>query len=267
MYHPGPRSKWKSYRKRPDPDRRTNHADQRKWILHLEKINDKILFLGDSITYGGSYIDNKELFSSLAVKNLKNFKSGNAGVNAWGVANIYGLIIESKFLPAKIYVTTLAEDDFYRGLTRMQGVPYYNVKPNFALRELWHFFCYKQNNNRYRNWVSFSDEEEKTYVAEKAVKKLKEIENFLKNKGFKFFLFITPTEEQVVNRIEKDELIHNLLFKYKLIPIYIIDKLEGYCMTAEKKHEIFYDGIHLNKKGHKIWAEIIGVELEKIILN
>ena len=36
-----------------------------------ENPDNKILFLGDSETYGGSYNDNKELFSHLAVKSLK----------------------------------------------------------------------------------------------------------------------------------------------------------------------------------------------------
>ena len=39
------------------------------------KKDNKILFLGDSVTYGGSYIDNTELFSNLAAKGLKNYQS------------------------------------------------------------------------------------------------------------------------------------------------------------------------------------------------
>jgi hypothetical protein len=79
---------------------------------------DKILFLGDSVTYGGSRIDNEELFSHLAVAGLGGFTSGNAGVNAWGVENIHGLVVECGLTPARIYITTLTEGDFYRGLVR-----------------------------------------------------------------------------------------------------------------------------------------------------
>src|SRR5690606_34750321 len=60
---------------------------------------NKILFLGDSVTYGGSYIDNNELFSQLTVdlinqSNKSDYMSGNAGVNGWGVENFYGLVVE-----------------------------------------------------------------------------------------------------------------------------------------------------------------------------
>ena len=50
----------------------------------------KIIFLGDSVTYGGSYIDDKETFVYLSCKNLKNPQliCGNAGVNAYGIFNI-----------------------------------------------------------------------------------------------------------------------------------------------------------------------------------
>src|SRR3990167_5186623 len=40
-------------------------------------IENKILFLGDSVTYGGSYISNDELFSSLAIKYVNGYVSGN----------------------------------------------------------------------------------------------------------------------------------------------------------------------------------------------
>src|SRR5690606_12170908 len=64
--------------------------------------NNKILFLGDSVTYGGSYIDNDKLFSHLVSKNSTT-QSGNAGVNGWGVLNVYALVHDYRFLPAKSY--------------------------------------------------------------------------------------------------------------------------------------------------------------------
>lgn len=235
---------------------------EEQWV---EDTSDKILFLGDSVTYGGSYIDNKELFSYLAVEGLGNFKSGNAGVNAWGVENIYGLIVESEFLPAKVYVIVLPEGDFYRGLTRMQGLPLYNVTPKFALLELWYYFCYKQNNARYREWRYFASEDETRYVVEKAVKKLEKIDAFLKKRGCKYLLFITPSRKQVLDDIGKDSLIYDLLIKYNLDAIYILDKLNGFHLSNKEKCELFYDSVHLSRKGHETWAKVIGAELEKIV--
>ena len=227
--------------------------------------DDKILFLGDSVTYGGSYIANKELFSHLAVVGLGNYKSGNAGVNAWGVENIYGLIVEKNFIPAQIYVTTLPEGDFYRGLTRLQGLPYFNIKPKFAFSELWYFFCYLQNNERYTGWQSFANEEEMSYVVRKAIKKLKEMDDYLKKRGLQHLIFITPGFSQVVEGAPKDALVNKLLKDNSLNPYYILDELPQYNLSKIKKEKLFHDGIHLEKDGHEIWAQIVRSKLKIII--
>ena len=230
-----------------------------------DRREDKILFLGDSVTYGGSYITNKELFSHLAVIGLGGYKSGNAGVNAWGVENIYGLIVETNFLPAKIYVTTLPEGDFYRGLNRLQGLPYFNLKPRFAFSELWYFFCYLQSNHRYLEWTSFANGEETKYVVRKAVKKLKLMDDYLRQRGFQHLIFITPSLSQVVKGEPKDPLVKNLLMDYHLTPYYILDELSQYNLSESERRELFYDNIHLERKGHAVWARIIRSKLDLII--
>ena len=229
--------------------------------------NNKVLFLGDSVTYGGSYIGNKELFSCLAVEDLGNYESGNAAVNAWGVENIYGLIVECGFLPAKVYITTLPEGDFYRGLTRCQGMPFFNVRPRLALLELWYYFCFRQNTRRYREWQTYAGKDDKRLVVEKAVRRLKEMDEFLKGKGLDHLIFITPRKEQVVGDAGKDPLVKELLAKHGLHPVYIGDKLSECGLSAPEKQKLFYDSIHLEKEGHAVWAKIIRHELDKIIPN
>lgn len=223
-----------------------------------ENPDNKILFLGDSVTYGGSYIDNKELFSHLAVKGLRQYQSGNAGVNGWGVENIYGLIVESNFLPAEFYVTVLCEGDFYRGLSRFRGLPYFNISPKFALNELWLFFSYNQNKKRYKSWQYFADEKQVSFVVEKATKKLKEMDILLKEKGFHHLIFITPIKAQILEDANKDPLVEKMLIKYNLETIYIVDKLNEYSLSDAEKNDIFYNSsVHLEKRGHELWAEII----------
>ena len=214
----------------------------------------KILFLGDSVTWGGSRIDNQETFAHLAVKDLPQWQSGNGGVNAWGVENIYGLIVESNFTPAGIYVTTLTENDFYRGLTKIQGLPFYNVKPKYALLELWYYLCNKQNDLRYQNWEHYAHENLIEYVVGKAVKKLKEMDEFLKQRGCRQLIFITPYKNQVFENAPKDLIVNQLLIS-SLQPIYILDKLRGMHLTD--KDRIFYDSVHLDKPVHEIWGKII----------
>ncbi|UCG59043.1 MAG: hypothetical protein JSU70_05950 [Phycisphaerales bacterium] len=230
--------------------------------------HNKILFLGDSVTYGGSYINNDELFSHLAVKGLEKYQSGNAGVNAWGVENVYGLIVDANFLPAEIYVTTFPEGDFYRGLRTLRGLPFFSRSPRFALNELWLFFCHRQNGKRYKSSPhAFVDKKDLSFVVERAVKKLKEMDILLKEKGFHHLLFITPVGAQVLEGANKDPLVEKMLMEYDLEPNYIVDKLDEYALSDMEKDEIFYDGVHLSRRGHEIWASIIRNELDKLIAD
>lgn len=228
---------------------------------------NKVLFLGDSVTYGGSYIDNYELFSYLSVKMLKNnFISGNAGVNGWGVENVYGLIVETNFTPAKIYVSVFPECDFYRGLVRLQGLPFFNLSPNYAVKELWYYFCYMQNNKRYLNWQELSNEKTKQLVVEKAIRKLKQMDNFLHEHGYKHFIFISPTMNQVLKKMAKDKLVKTIISQHQLKCYYIVDDINlNLKLTNEKIVECYHDSIHLSKKGHRIWSKIISTRLRQVL--
>lgn len=232
--------------------------------------DNKILFLGDSVTYGGSYLDTHNLFAHLTVNLLNDavdgdYQGGNAGVNAWGIENMANFILEAHFLPASMYVTTVPEGDFYRGLTRIQGLPFFNVKPRFAWQELWYFLCYTQNNKRYRAWTSFASEDEKLYIVEKAVKRLGEMDRFLKKQGYIHLLCISPSKSQVLGeKNQKDVTVQALLEKYQISAFYIADAIAVFPLSSQEKALLFYDHIHLNKQGHELWAKIIAARLKAV---
>jgi hypothetical protein len=107
----------------------------------------RILFLGDSVTYGGSYVDDTELFSAVAARALARRLPGhrgpveplNAGVNAWGPQNILGLVRDGVFrsgFESQLWVVTVADDDFRREKTRIGEVPYFNAPPRTAWEEV-----------------------------------------------------------------------------------------------------------------------------------
>ncbi len=225
---------------------------------------DKILFLGDSVTWGGSRMNNTDLFSYLATHKLgDDYLSGNAGVNAWGVENIYGLVVDTEFQPAATYVTVVPERDFYRGLVRFQGMPYYNKSPRYALGELWYLLVHLQDNARYLRWKPMASEAETELVVDKAVSKLKEMDRILKKKGYRHFVFISPTSFQVLNGAVKDPLLQKVLQRQGLSPTYILDDILEIGLPDEQKQVLFHDPVHLNRPGHKLWADIIAAELQQ----
>lgn len=229
-----------------------------------DRTENKILLLGNSVTYGGSYISNEDLFSSLAVKNMPGFQSGNAGVNGWGVENIHGLIVETNFLPAQTYVTVLVEEDFYRGMIRMLGQPYWCVKPGSAIRELLFTYYFFEMTKRYVDWQEFASVEIKEKVVEKAVTTLKKMDDFLVSNNRMHLIYISPTKAQVLGLKNKDDIVFRYLKKHNLRSSYIVDRIKLMNLSEERINSLFHDSMHLEKSGHVVWAQIVESDLKQL---
>lgn len=226
-------------------------------------IQNRILFLGDSVTYGGSYIDNDKLFSHNVAQALGRI-DGNAGVNAWGVLNIHALIHEMDYLPAATYITVLPEGDFYRGLNRIGGQPFWTRQPKFALEEIIYYGLYKLNlrMNGYLNPQALPLEDQRQIV-KVAARYLREMDTSIKSKGYQHIIFITPSIAQAKLEAPRDEFIHDALSSTELQVYYLLE-------DVKKQNDIdslFYDSIHLTEKGHAVWGQLISNQLKKLIAN
>jgi len=223
-------------------------------------IKDKILFLGDSVTYGGNHISNHELFSELAASNLPGLRSGNAGIPNWGVENVYGLVVQEKFLPASVYVTTFIEDDFYRGLTSGRNKPWIKYEmPRFALEELAEFVWHKYfADTREINRRERESEPADARVA-RAAAKLKEMDEFLKARGHRHLIFISPTRQQALGQRPPDARVKAQLDKHGVGAVYLLERLPP--APAEERRAWYQDNDHLTAKGHAVWGRMIRDEL------
>lgn len=100
----------------------------------------KVLFVGDSVTYGGSYIDNSELFSEIfcASKERDTGKPvvcGNAGVNSYGVLNMsMRLRYDERIADADTIVIVILPDGAFRGLVDGIAHHYFTKPPQHLLK-------------------------------------------------------------------------------------------------------------------------------------
>lgn len=227
-------------------------------------VRDKILFLGDSVTYGGNHISNHQLFSELAARGLPGLRSGNAGIPNWGVENVHGLVVGAKFLPASVYVTTFIEDDFYRGLTHGRNKPWIKYEmPAFALQELaefvWHkYFTDTQAINRRER-----ESEPADVRVDRAAAKLREMDELLKSRGYRHVVFISPTRKEVLGQQPVDARVKAALDRHGVEAIYLLDRLPR--ASAEDRRGWYQDNDHLTAAGHAVWGEIIREELRRRI--
>ncbi len=218
-----------------------------------ERPEGKLLFLGDSVTYGGSYISNAELFSALVGQALHK-TSGNAGVNAWGVNNVQALVQQTAFLPAQYYVSTFPEIDFSRGLNRFGGLPFWSRKPRWALEELYYYYLYRLINSKYEHPALPLTLEQNQAVIQQAVDQLRTLNDFLKAQGLVHLIFITPTQAQALKQAPCDPFLRSALEKAGLEPHYLADYIHPE-IPAERIRSWYVDEVHLSKAGHQQWAQ------------
>lgn len=252
------------YRDKNKPIQINNLGLRAKQDWTQDKTDHRILFLGDSVTYGGSYIQQADLFSERAVANLSGYQSANAGVNGWGILNVHALIHEMDFLPADIYVSVFPEGDFYRGLMRIGGQPFWTRAPKYALEELLHYFLYKKQLTQFPPVLFYElTAQEKYHIAERAAFHLKQYDDYLKQHGKKHLIYISPSQQTALGQQGYDQLVQQALSRYDLQVTYINDRLPSLSNT--QTNALYHDAIHLSEAGHAVWADIIQADLKKLI--
>jgi hypothetical protein len=222
-------------------------------------VANKVLFLGNSVTYGGSYVSNDELFSHVALAGKPEWVGGNGGVNGWGVENIHGLIVRGGFHPARAYVTVLIEEDFYRGLAPMP--PYlWQARPRLALQEVLRSIV---ANLRAHSAQSLGDTTEQgmANAAQLAVKRLVELDAFVLTRGALHLVYLSPSLANLNGDRAPDERLAHVFDRAGIV----VRRLQAYPalrqLTKAQRAALFHDGVHLSRAGHQLWGAMIREDL------
>ena len=220
------------------------------------KVNkERIIFIGDSITYGGSYIDDKKIFSYLVCDKLKNYLCGNAGVNAYSVIN---MVMRSRFdiriKNSENYIFTLAPGDFYREYVGSGAAHFYLNNKKFFLPAITEAISFISTKYDLNNYISKKNDtkiyDNKIELINYSIALLKdEIERLRKNnKSVKIFYTIEKNDKKSNRKL--NNYILNKLLKLNLNNFYSLE------MVLDKD-EYFYDNVHYNEAGHSIVADKI----------
>jgi hypothetical protein len=226
-----------------------NHLGMRtnfKWNNYTSK--EKFLFFGDSVSFGGSYIDNKNLFSEIVCsKYFTEALCGNYGVNGYELYNIIDRInnIDEKYYDQIIIVTS---GNIKYGKANFQEFPFYKKFDYFLLKatiEVLNHYLFKNNIfNAYHN------KSNKLKIVDNPKKIEKSIEDFnILSQTKKISLFLLPSLEDL------DKKNNNTL---QLSKFKNLDVINLYDSIIEKKYkDLYFNNAHLNKKGHECIAKII----------
>lgn len=251
-----------------------NNLGMRNKLNLLNENNKKIiLFFGDSVVYGGSYIDDNEIFSAKVCENLnlkKNnqFFCGNYGVNAYGITNINERILSIQNKIKNDYsITLITSGNIRRGKTSLSGQPFFSkeINPPFrALKELFFFYVDRiRLKFRYSMDNKGHDEEYDKYYYQNINGVInKNIQKFYKTEIERLFENLEKKDKNylVIYLASKSEYLQNNKFYQKEILIDIAKKKSYNLLVIDEyidENKIFYDNIHLTKFGHEYISKII----------
>ena len=236
---------------------------KKNWPKNKSSNDFKILFYGDSVTYGGSIVSNKDLFTEkicllLKKKNLDSF-CGNFGVNGYGLVSIIQKIKYKEINNEDLIVITLIGSDFTRGFNHIGNQPFWGKKiSNYFPASTELFFIYI---DKFRNKVKytfsediFSDINIKYYEDN-----FSQLIQVLKKNNKKYIIFYSPSLEEI-NGSKKYIFFKNLFNKNE--NFYDLKEIK-----YENKIELYHDNVHLNKKGHHIYSEFMSKKILELKKN
>ena len=229
---------------------------------------NKILFFGDSVTYGGSYIDDKEIFSEKVCSNLNKvnkikYLCGNAGVNAFGVENIKNRILHGEVKDAEWMVITLIEENGFRSLQNVMSIPAFLDKPRFfpAIQEIclyltWKINVFLRSGYTYNNTTQTKKITNFINIFQESFRSLNNTLIKESAKGKKILVVFHPSKESILSGVESEEykLMKNI-FNEEKSKLLFLDMFS--IIKSSSSSNLYYDSVHLDKNGHLLFAEKI----------
>ena len=239
----------------------------------------KIIFFGDSVTFGGSYIDDQETFTEKTCHNInrgtakKNISCANAGVNAYGVRNMIARIrYEQSVHRDFTLVITVLEGDFDRNFAQIKSLPFFVGSPYKlipASSELISLvldkarFAFRNGSGSMANTQSDRTLNIQAQMEREA--SLNELRNLLlarKNLGLQSIVVWSPSKTEIINDL-KPEVKLSLEEYLTQAEIPFIDINKYLDKNKDNLDSLFFDEVHLDKLGHKKYAQIISDYLIK----
>lgn len=227
--------------------------------------NKSIVFVGDSVTYGGSYIDDKDLFSSIFCRDYLDSACFNSGINSWGTLNMARFVkYFDLYSTQKVdrFILVVLPGDETRNLRSLGGTPYWTSKPVFpsAINEIISYLTWRYFYRSLRSGVPSQPEASPKIKSAQLKESWKDLFRYIGQSEARVDLAITPPKRWFENpNAYHDEISYyesiiknyaNLYPSSKSCHIY-------QPLKAEYSTEWYVDGVHLSESGHRSWAKTL----------
>lgn len=239
----------------------------------------RVLMLGDSTLWGGSYIDQDQLYARILERKLNEASGGakieilNMGVNGWGPFHERGYIQANGTFGADLVLVCLPHDDLERDRYTLMSLPYFSASkpPRLALEEVAMHTMWRYRRDRVslgKEWraaqreLGYPEYEALALLlrdGEGAVPPSPGPKPRTKIGGAEVFFEILPSmlagiyakpdeyEIEVVDRLRKMLTAHGIAWHYPI----------GFFAGKGRDEDLYHDEVHLNFQGHALYADYL----------
>lgn len=227
----------------------------------------KILFVGDSVTWAGTYIDDNDTFSQgtcarLAQATGKTFVCGSASANGYGTDNIAERTRYMNVDDESVLVVTLIAPDTVRGLTEAEGQYLFTRRPPGPFRALWEVatFATWHMFNVLRPLAAHRDDDD-LKVAERSLENLFAALRETARPSRKVLIVLSPVRDELGGR--ENDLTRRVRAVLARSGFPILDLYPD--VSAAVSPGFYYDTLHLDVPGHRFYAAAIARRLEPLL--
>jgi lysophospholipase L1-like esterase len=232
--------------------------------------DNRVLFVGDSVTWGGTNTDDDKTFAYLTCEKLKarfrqKFICGNAGVNGYGTDNMIArLQYDAQLKRADTIVVTLISVDPIRGTSDLASAHFFTRRPFGPMRGIWEVAAYGALTvaTRLRLDPAAYDDRFDIPVAMEALQRLYAELHALEKSGKRVLIVFSPHKDEFYG--DPDDLDAAVRADLARSGFSFLDLTEP--MRGVVKRGVYYDNVHLNPVGHALYADWIANALSPLVI-
>jgi hypothetical protein len=224
----------------------------------------RILFIGNSVTWSGTSIDDKDTFPYLTCVNLENrtglsFTCGNAGVNAYGTSNMAARLEYTTITNEQAIVVTLIYPDLLRGLRDLDGEHFFSSKPKGPLPALWEAgtILLVGWTYRLRHYDRTHQEDGSAQVAERSLRRLLDVVKQKEKEGKAVLIVLSPLRSEIGGKESEYTRLAEKLVLESGLPLLNMNTL----VTQAYSDSMYTDEKHLGLPGHRLYGTAIAERL------
>jgi hypothetical protein len=228
----------------------------------------RIFMIGDSTLYGGSYVDQDDLYSSQVAARLNGPGAPGKvevlalGCNGWGPFHEHGMVRRFGSFRSDLAIIQMPIDDINRPLYGLMDVPFFAVQapPHLALEEVANHLMW-----RYRSDHAGLTPGWERIQSAHGVREYGGVVDDLKRSGAEVMVFVLPTREPGLGGTEPPKeaewrgKLEETLAERGVKTFFA----QGFFKGRGAADEIYHDNVHLKPMGHHVYAEFIEARIRE----